>query len=460
MATYGADIYWRETVDRKPAEPLRVATKADVTIVGGGFTGLWTALALKERSPTLDVILLEAAHIGFGASGRNGGFAMTLLDMSLTHLARNHGDQRARAAHEAVATSVDAIGAACATHGIDCDYHRGGLLVVATNEAQQRRVDADLATATRLGLRGFSALDGESVRAQVRSPTYLSALREEHCATVNPAKLATGLGRILEGLGVRVFENTPALNHELAGNGIRVLTPEGSVRTEQLVLAQNAWAHDSRPFQSRVVPLYSYIVATEPLSPAQWATVGWQNREGIEDKRNFVHYYRATADGRILWGGSDCRVYPRADIAPQHDANPGIFRQLESTFRRTFPQLDAVTFTHRWGGPVGLTVPFVPYFGSLPGGRIHYGHGYNGHGVAPAHTGGTVLADLVLEAGNAQERLFFVGGREPRFPPQPLLYAGAELTRRSLLAQDGAMDRGEDAGDMDPWLLRVMNRLS
>ena len=207
-----------------------------------------------------------------------------------------------------------------------------------------------------------------------------------------------------------------------------------------------------------MVPLYTYIVLTEPLTEAQWAEVGWDAHEGIEDKRNYVHYYRRTADGRILWGGSDGIIYRSLKIRPQLDFNDKVFSRLESTFRRTFPQLDRVGFSHRWGGPVGITAPFVPYFGTLSGGRVHYGFGYNGHGVAPSHTGGLILRDLALGRKSAYTDLFFIRSDEKLFPPQPILWMGAALTRRLLLRQDRKMDLGKTTGEMDPWLLRMLNK--
>lgn len=427
--------------------------------MGGGFTGLWTAYELKAAEPSLDVVMLEAAEVGYGASGRNGGFAMTLLDMSLAHLVANQGEANAKAAHEAVAASVDAIGRACVEHGIDCDYHKGGLLVVATNPAQERRVDRDLEAASRLGLAGFEALTGEEVRARVRSPTYRRGYWEEACAVLHPAKLARGLARVLRDAGVRLHEGSPVRDLERRGDGVLVRTDAGEVAADQAVVATNAWAAQLPAFRRKVVPLYTYVLLTEPLSDAQWREVGWEGREGIEDKRNYVHYYRVTRDGRILWGGGDGIIHRDLRIRPARDRSDEVLPALEATFRETFPQLRDVEISHHWGGPVGITAPFVPYFGTLEGGRVHYGHGYNGHGVAPTHTGGCILADRVLGRDRGYQSLPFVDGREPAFPPSSLTYLGAALSRWSLRRQDRAMAEGKGAGDMDPLLLRILKKL-
>lgn len=459
MRNLGSSVYWLETARHDPRASLGHSVDVDVAIVGAGFTGLWTAYQLLEAQPGLQITLLESEEVGFGASGRNGGFAMTLLDMSLAHLRRNHGDAAAKAAHDAVATSVDEIGETVAAHGIDCEWVHGGLMVVGTNPGQMQRVEADYRTAQELGLDGFRRLSSEETRAEVESPTYLGALMEDHCGVLHPAKLTNRLAAVVEGMGATIFERTPISRIEDGGARLHVHTPSGVVRAEQVVLATNAWASTTPWFKHKVVPLYTYIALTEPLTDAQWDTVGWERRQGIEDKRNFVHYYRRTDDGRILWGGSDGIIYPGGAIRPRYDRADTVFKRLESTFRRTFPQLDQVRFSHGWGGPVAITVSFMPLFGSLLEGRLHYGLGYNGHGVAPSHTGGKILRDKVLGKPSELTELCFVDTAEPGFPPEPLRWISAELTRRTLLRQDAAFDGGKLGGEMDPLLLRVMKKL-
>ena len=332
-------------------------------------------------------------------------------------------------------------------------------MVVATNPGQLSRVDADFAAAEDLGLAGFSRLSRAETRAEVDSPPYHGALREEHCGVVHPAKLARGLATVVEGMGATIFETTDVTGIEEAGDRIRLTVPGGSLVADQVVLATNAWAAHTKWFRSKVVPLYTYVVLTEPLTDEQWSDVGWASRCGIEDKRNFVHYYRRTDDGRILWGGSDGVIHYGKGIAPRFDRDDGVFSRLRSTFARTFPQLSGVRFTHHWGGPVGITVSFLPLFGSLIPGRLHYGVAYNGHGVAPTHTGGKILRDRVLGTRSELTELCFVDAHESKFPPEPLRWISAELTRRSLLRQDAQMDAGREVGDMDPPLLRVMKKL-
>lgn len=455
----GSSSYWQETSRHVPGPVLRGSHDVDVAIVGGGFTGLWTAYHLRRADPSLRVAVIEREMIGFGASGRNGGFAMTLLDMSLAHLRRNHGDPAAKAAHEAVAASVGEIGAAIEEHGIECEWKHGGLMVVATNRPQLERIDADLAAAEALGLEGFTRLGADQAQAEVHSPAYVGGLREEHCGVVHPAKLVRGLAGVVGRLGVDVFEGTDVTSIEEAGDRVRITCPHGEVRADQVVLATNAWASQTPWFKRKVVPLYTYIAMTEPLTDEQWAQVGWDSHCGIEDKRNYVHYYRRTLDGRILWGGSDGIIRYRGRIAPRYDTHDKILARLTRTFGHTFPQLDRVRFTHHWGGPVGITLPFMPMFGTLLDGKMHYGLGYNGHGVAPSHTGGKILRDRVLGRSTELTELCFVDSKEVRFPPEPLSWAGAELTRRTLLRQDAKFDLNRGSGEMEPLLMKVMNKL-
>lgn len=457
---YGSSIHWLEDVPHAPRPQLAGQTDVDVAIVGGGFTGLWTAYHLLCADPSLRVAVVEGEEIGFGASGRNGGFAMTLLDMSLAHLRRNHGDAAARAAHLAVAESVEMIGTTVTDEGIDCEWVHGGLMSVATNVGQMNRLRDDLEAADAMGLEGFRELSATDARAEVDSPTYLGALMEDHCAVLHPAKLARGLADAVSSRGGAVYETTHVTSIEEHGPKVRLETVGGRITAEQVVLATNAWARNLPWFSRKVVALYTYVLLTEPLTDEQWASVGWERRQGIEDKRNFVHYYRRTADGRILWGGRDGVVYRGGRIGAALDTNDGVRRRLHETFRHTFPQLDDVGFTHHWGGPVGITTSFMPLCGTLLDGRLHYGVGYNGHGVAPSHTVAKVLRDKVLARTGPLTGLCFVDSTEGAFPPEPLRWIGAELTRRALLRQDAKLDAGGDPGEMDPLFLRLLNALS
>lgn len=453
----GVPVHWLQTApDPPPVLPLVGRATADVAIVGGGYTGLWTAIHLKEAEPSLDVVVLEAATVGHGASGRNGGFAMCLLDFSLAHLHRRYGTDRARACHLAVERSIDEMQEAIDRHRIDCDWRKGGLLMVATNPGQQDRLQADLEAASAMGL-GDSVryVERDDLLARVRSTSYLDAVWEPQCAVLHPAKLVRGLSRAAERLGVRIHQRSPVLE---IGDDATLRTPDGAVAAQQAVLATNAWAHEAPAFRRKVRPLYTYVLMTEPLSPEQWSRVGWDGFEGVEDKRNYVHYYRRTLDGRILWGGTDALDH-RGRIGTRLDSAARVRAALEHSFRATFPQLRDLGFAHHWGGPIGVTGTFLPVFGTLAGGRVHYGVAYNGHGVAPSHLGGKILRDRVLGRTSELTDLPFVDGREIAFPPEPLATMGSALSRRALRRQDRRLEAGRREGLTEPPLLRLLDRL-
>lgn len=461
MAHLGSTTLWHERLGpRVPRRALDGTRDADVVIVGGGYTGLWTALHLAESAPELDVVVLEAHDVSSGASGRNGGFAMTLLDFDLHRFAATWGDHDAAHAHRAVARSVDEIVATVADSGIDAEVEHTGLLRVASNEAQLRRLERERATADRLGLDGFTSLDRDATRALLDSPGYLGGLTEPDCAIVNPAKLAAGLAELVEARGVTVHEGSPVVDLAERPGGVVATTPGGQVRATTAVLATNAWTHRFPAARGWSAPLYTYVVVTEPLTDAQWDAIGWQGRQGVEDQRNYVHYFRPTADGRILWGGTDAVYRYGGPISPRRDRHEGIRRRLEQELVATFPQLGRVRFTHHWGGPIAITARFVPRIGRFDGGRVHYAFGYSGHGVAPAHTAGRIVRDLVLDRDTDDTAVCFVDHPQASFPPEPLTWIGAELTRQLLQRQDRRMDRGRDAGDVDPLLLRILDRLA
>lgn len=453
MADFASRSFWLEADPYTAGPPLAGEVSADIAIVGGGFTGLWAAHFLLRADPALKVTVIEREVVGYGASGRNGGFAMTLLSRSLHDLVQDFGQDAARAAHEAVARSIDAIGQFCAQYAVACDYEKSGFIGVATDDSQVARVEADRRAAEALGIADIRYLSGEELRRQIQSPLYRCGLEEKACALLNPAKLVRGLARVVRQQSGIIYEQTPVARIDASGDKVAVHTAHGTVRADKVVLATNAYSVQFPEFRRAVVPLYSYIVLTEPLSDRQWASIGWQGRQGLEDKRTYIHYFRPTADGRILMGGEDAPYYYGSSIGPEHDRNAKVFALLQRDLKAIYPQLEGVRCTHQWGGPVGVTARFVPTFGSLPGGRVHYGFGYCGHGVAPTHVGGQILRDLVLGQTSALTELCFVRSKALPFPPEPLRYLGMTLARRSLLAQDrkGKTKR-------EPWIVRMMRR--
>jgi glycine/D-amino acid oxidase-like deaminating enzyme len=454
MADFAGRSFWLEADPYVPGPPQAGDVGVDIAIIGGGFTGLWTAYFLLRAQPALKVAVIEREVVGYGASGRNGGFAMTLLSRSLHDLVQTFGTEPARAAHEAVVRSIDAIGQFCAAYKVTCDYEKNGFIGVALDDSQVPRIEADQRAAETLGITGVRYLPGEELRRQIQSPLLRCGLEEQACALLNPAKLVRGLARVVRQQSGIIYEQTPVEVIDTAGEKVSVRTLHGTVRADKVVLATNAYSVQFPEFRRAVVPLYSYIALTEPLSEAQWASVGWQGRQGLEDKRTYIHYFRPTADGRILMGGEDAPYYYGSGIEPQHDRNPRVFALLQRDLKAIYPQLAGVRFTHQWGGPVGVTVRFVPTFGTLHGGRLLYGFGYCGHGVGPTHLGGQILRDLVLGRQSDLTDLCFVREQAVPFPREPLRYLAMNLVRRSLLAQDR---KGKPK--VEPLSLRLLNRL-
>jgi glycine/D-amino acid oxidase-like deaminating enzyme len=453
MADFASRSFWLEADPYTAGPPLAGDVRVDVAIIGGGFTGLWTAHFLLRADPSLKVAVIEREVVGYGASGRNGGFAMTLLSRSLHDLLQSFGANAARAAHESVAQSVDAIGEFSATHGVACDYEKSGFIGVATDESQIARIEADRRAAETLGISSIRFIPGDELRHQIQSPLYRCGLEEKTCALVNPAKLVRGIARVVRQQSGIIYEQTGVERIERTDGTVDIRTAHGTVRADKVVLATNAYAVQFPEFRRLLIPLYSYIVLTEPLNEGQWASIGWQGRQGLEDKRTYIHYFRPTADARILMGGEDAPYHYGSSVGAQHDRNPRVFDTLQRDLKTIYPQLAGVRFTHQWGGPVAVTARFVPAFGSVDGDRIHYGFGYSGHGVAPTHVGGQILRDLVLGRETELTQLCFVRSKAIPFPPEPWRYLGVNLARRSLLAQDR---KGKPKND--PWAVRMLMR--
>ncbi|MEW5940719.1 MAG: FAD-dependent oxidoreductase, partial [Chloroflexota bacterium] len=319
--------FWLDDPARpEPAAPLVGPTEADLLIVGAGFTGLWTALLAKEADPSRDVVLLEAGEAASGASGRNGGF----VDASLTHGYSNGLERwpRELATLEAMGyANLNAIVETVTRLGIECDLLRSGELVVAVEPYQVEELRPSPEESAAYGEDAIW-LEREEIRALVNSPTYLGAAYDPSVVMVNPARLAWGLRKACLDLGVRLYENSPVTRLEEEANAVLARAPRGQVRARRVALATNAFPPLLRRLSHYVVPVYDYVLVTEPLSAAQWESVGWKGRQGVGDVGNLFHYYRATADGRILWGGYDAIYHRNNGFGPHLENNPEAFRRL------------------------------------------------------------------------------------------------------------------------------------
>jgi glycine/D-amino acid oxidase-like deaminating enzyme len=444
--------YWLDALPaREPRPPLTGAAEADLCIVGGGFTGLWTALHAKADDPERKVIVLEAETVGFGASGRNGGFAMGSLTHGIENGLARFADempQLARLSSENFSGFVSDL----ERLGVDCDLELTGDLGVALEPHEVAWLEETAELLGRYG-HGHELLDEAEVRAEVASPTYLGGLWEKTDAgLVHPGKLATGLADAALAAGVRVHEHTRAAGIEDDGAGVRVLTDAGHVRAAGVVLATSAYPPLLRAIRHYVVPVYDYALMTEPLSPAQRESIGWRRRQGVGDCANRFHYYRLTQDWRILYGGYEAVYRYGGPVRPDLDDDHETFAMLSQHFFTTFPQLEGVRFTHRWGGAIDTCSRFSVFFGTAHRGRVVYAVGYTGLGVVSTRFGARVALDLLDGRETEATRLRYVRSKPVPFPPEPLRSGIVQFTRNRLAAAD------RNAGRQGLWL-RTLERL-
>jgi glycine/D-amino acid oxidase-like deaminating enzyme len=372
--------FWWTTREYTPEPPLESETSADVAIIGGGFTGLSTAHHLKELDPALDVLLLEQEAIGFGASGRNAGFGMTLFGLTLSISRLRFGERRAREAHGYMEEAVDYLWQLIERHGLECDAERTGFLRMATSPAYAKRIVHEVELARSMGLEGIHWISGEEARRRVNSPSFLGAWWEPRCVLLNPAKLAWEMKRVVQRQGVRVAERTPVVEVQQSPQGYRIRTPKATVEARKVVFATNAFSIGFPQLRTKQVPVYTYIVLTEPLG-ARLGELRWGGREGLEDARNLIHYFRLTADDRLLMGGGDVGLAYGDRMG--RDGHRPTFEHLERFITELFPSLKGVKVEHRWGGPVSVTVDMAPALGYLGQDKSAvYSIGCIGHGVA------------------------------------------------------------------------------
>ena len=444
--------YWLDQPGApEPLPALAGEVTADLAVVGGGFSGLWTALLARERDPSRDVAVLEARTAGWAASGRNGGFCSA----SLTH---GLGNGLARFPSEMAqlermgAENLREIAETVAKHGIDCDFSPAGELSVATASWQLDDLREEAEAARALG-RDVRVLDAAEARRELDSPTFLGGVWETGTlALIEPGRLAWGLRRACLEAGVRIYEHTPVRSVSDAGAGLDLVTPYGRVRAGKVALGTGAYRPLLRRIGNYVVPVHDYALMTEPLSDARLASIGWRNRQGAADCGNQFHYFRLTRDNRILWGGYDAVYYNGGRIRDEQAQRPETFARLAAHFFQAFPQLEGVSFTHAWGGAIDTCSRFCAFFGTAYRGRLAYAAGYTGLGVGASRFGAQVMLDLLSGADTDRTRLAMVRSKPVPFPPEPARSAVIQLTRSSLARAD------RNNGRRDLWL-RTLDRL-
>jgi glycine/D-amino acid oxidase-like deaminating enzyme len=437
-------VFWLDNA-RRPAlrPPLRSGTSADLAIVGGGYSGLWTAVLAKEREPDRTVLLVEGDRLASAATGRNGGFCSA----SLTH---GEANGRLRFPEEAGTLerlgreNLDDIETWVTANRVHCAFRRTGMISVATEPHHVEWL--------REGPGEF--LDQQAMRAEVNSPTYLAGSWEHGTtAMIDPAALAWSLAGVAEAAGVRIVENTRVSRIDRDGTGVRLTTERGvTVRARRVALGTNAFPSLVRRVRLFTVPVYDYVLVTEPLSAMHLDAIRWRNGAGVSDLTNQFHYYRMTTDNRILWGGYDAVYHFGHKVKPAYDQRPATFEKLAQHFFRAFPQLEGLRFTHRWGGAIDTCTRFFAFYGTALGGRVAYALGYTGLGVGASRFGANVMLDLLAGQATQRTELQMVRRKPLPFPPEPLAFAGIQATRWSLAQAD------RNAGRRNLWL-RGLDRL-
>lgn len=430
-------VFWIDDLPagaKAPRPKLTGERVAELAIVGGGYTGLWTAVLAKRRNPDAHVVLVEAKTIGWAASGRNGGFC----EASLTH-GRENG--LARWPNELIALdrlgleNLDAIEAAEAEFGMDFEFERNGSLDVAVEPHQVEWLHELAADAAARGDDSVRLLDEHQARASVASPTYLGAAwHTRTSALLHPAKLAVELARVAEALGVEIFEQSPVRRIDTPGStgAVELVTDGGSVVAARAVLATNVFPSLLKRNALMTVPVYDYVLMTEPLSAAQLESIGWADRQGIGDMANQFHYYRMSRDNRILFGGYDAIYHAGGRVREQYEDRAETFERLASHFFTTFPQLEGLRFSHRWAGAIDTSTRFCAFFGMARDDRVAYAAGFTGLGVAATRFAAEVMLDRLERRETERTSLQMVRERPLPFPPEPAAALGINATRWSL----------------------------
>ncbi|MGV8883561.1 MAG: NAD(P)/FAD-dependent oxidoreductase [Rhodoglobus sp.] len=439
-------VFW--TAHGAPAaeDALRGNHDVDLLVVGGGYTGLWTALLAKERQPDLRVMIVEAERIGWAASGRNGGFC----EASLTHGEEN-GERHFAKDLELLGRlgreNLDEIGHTLLEHGIDAEFERTGILQVATEIYQ---LDGLKKTAQDAG---EPYLNEASVQALVHSPLYRGAVHlKDDVAMLHPAKLAWGLRRACLDSGVQIVEGTAAKSLARDGRRLRVTTEHGIVTATKVALATNAFPSLLRRVNLLTTPVYDYALMTEPLTAAQMSSIGWEHRFGIADLSRQFHYYRLTADNRILFGGYDAIYHRGGRIEAKYDDRPETFEKLADHFFRTFPQLEETNFSHAWGGAIDMSTQLAAHSGTGYGGSVAYTVGYTGLGVGASRFGARVMLDLLDGADTELTQLKMARRTPLPMPPEPIAFPAISLIRN-------AVARADEREGRDGPLLKAMGLL-
>ena len=421
---YRSLSFWHDTVPGTlaPGDPLPGDAQADVAIVGAGFTGLWTAYYLARRDPSLRIVVCERDIAGFGASGRNGGWCSALFPASLAKLTRMASRDAAVAMQRAMYATVDEVGAVAAAEGIDCHWAKGGTVMLARSRAQLERAKSEVDEAHEFGFgdEDLRLLGAAEARELAGATGVLGGTYAPHCAAIHPARLARGLLEVVRRAGVSVYERTPVLRIEPG----RLVTASGTVRARHVVRATEGYTAGLPGYRRAVAPVYSLMIATEPLPPAVWEEIGLAGRPTFNDLRHLIIYGQRTADDRFAFGGRGAPYHLGSAVRPSYDQVPGVFAALRRTLAELFPALGDARVTHHWGGPIGIPRDWCASVGLDRSTGIGWAGGYVGDGVSTTNLAGRTLADLITGTDSELTRLPWVGHRSPDWEPEPLRWLG------------------------------------
>ncbi len=436
LPDYRALSLWHDTTpdDWTPRPSLPGDRDVDIAIVGAGFTGLWTARSLIRADPSLRIAVLEREVAGFGASGRNGGWCSGLFPTSLSALARAGDLQGAIALQRAMHATVDEVGAAARAESIDCHFQKGGTVTLARTPAQRARAQTEVEAARAVGFgeADLQLLGVAEARGRLAATDVLGATFTPHCAAIHPARLVRGLARAVERRGVTIFERTPV---EAFSEG-RVETVFGNLRADVIVRATEGYTPSLRGQQRSLAPVYSLMVATEPLQESYWDEIGLHDRETFSDLRHLIIYGQRTADGRLAFGGRGAPYHFGSRTQPRFDRNPRVFAALRRTLVELFPSLRDVRFTHAWGGPLGIARDWFASVGFDEVTGLAWAGGYVGDGVGTSNLAGRTLADLILGRATDLVSLPWVAHRSPHWEPEPLRWLGVNSGLQVMTAAD------------------------
>ncbi|MYW05066.1 FAD-dependent oxidoreductase [Streptomyces sp. SID3343] len=421
-----------EEITARPA--LAGDLDVDVAIVGAGYTGLWTAYYLAKADPSLRIAVLEREIAGFGASGRNGGWCSALFPASLAKVARDSTRERAIAQQRAMNATVDEVGRVVAEEGIDCDFTKGGTVVLARTPVQLARAREAVAGEHAWGFDDTDTrlLDADEARSMVGATDVLGGTYTPHCAVIHPAKLARGLAAAVAGLGVSIYENTPVT---AIADGVAT-TAHGRVRADVVVRATEGYTPELAGFHRDLAPVYSLMIATEPLPSSFWAQAGLARRESFSDMRHLIIYGQRTADDRLAFGGRGAPYHFGSRVKPEFDRDEKVFAELRRVITELFPAVADARVTHTWGGPLGVARDWYASCGVDRARRLAWAGGYVGDGVGTANLAGRTLADLIRDEYTDLTRLPWVRHRSPKWEPEPLRWIGTNVGLRVMSGAD------------------------